>query len=306
MCVRDVDAWARFFVEVGGLEILHRGNTPERTLEAWPEPRPSAGREVLLGRPGVAQGRIRLYGFTGVAQEEIRGGAMPWDTGGIFDLDFRVADLRAQHERLTGLGWGGFSEPVDWRFGDLRVREWLALGPEAVCLALMQRLEPPLPDGAVPAGFSQAFNSSQTVRDMDEAVAFYERLGFRIVLEQRAPLAEGGGRVLGLLPEEADDTVVELVILHPERKLEGSVELVAFPGRPGRRLGHRALPTQLGINLLRFPVDGLERLAAALDRPENPMPRGPIHRAALAPFGDVRMLSLQSPDGAWLEFFEHA
>ncbi|MEJ2533986.1 MAG: VOC family protein [Gammaproteobacteria bacterium] len=259
-----------------------------------------------MGRPGEAQGRIRLFQFDGVEQREIRGGALPWDTGGIFDLDFRVANLHDQHARLTGLGWGGFSAPVDWRFGKLRVREWLALGPDAVCLALMQRLEPPLPDGSVADGFSQAFNSSQTVRDMDRAVAFYERLGFRAFVDQREPLAEGGGRVLGLDAAEARDTVVELVILHPQGKLEGSVELVAFPGRPGRRRDHRAEPTQLGINLLRFPVDGLERFSAMLDEGSNPVPRGPVHETELRPLGPVRILSLRSPDGAWLEFYEPA
>lgn len=306
ICVRDAEAWARFFVEVAGWEVLHRGVTPAATLAAWPEPRPVGGTEVVLGRPGQEQGRIRLFQLDGIAQREIRGGAMPWDTGGIFDLDFRVADLHAEHARLTGLGWDGFSPPVDWRFGDLRVREWLALGPEAVCLALMQRLEPPLPDGAVAAGFSQAFNSSQAVRDMDRAVVFYERLGFRAFVDQRQPLAEGGGRVLGLHPEEARDTVVELVILHPRGKLEGSVELVAFPGREGRRLDHRALPTQLGINLLRFPVDELDEFAGMLNDGPDPVRHGPVIETELPPEGPVRMLALRSPDGAWLEFYEPA
>lgn len=303
LSVRDADSWADFFCSVGGWEVLHRGETPAGTLAGWPQPRPAQAREVLLGRPGEARGFVRLYRFEGVPETEIRGGAMPWDTGGIFDLDFRVADLGRFHSELSGRGWSGFSSPVEWRFGAATIREWLALGPEAVCLAFMQRLDPPLREDPGP-GFGHAFNSTQTVRDMKRAVAFYEHLGFQAFLEHRGPLERGGGRVLGLTADEARTTDVELVILHPRRELDGSIELVALPGRSGSFVGERANPTALGLNLLRFPVRGLDDFIGHLQRRSSPIDHGPVRHTELAPFGAVRMVSLLAPEGAWLEFYE--
>jgi catechol 2,3-dioxygenase-like lactoylglutathione lyase family enzyme len=303
ICVSRLEDWVQFFCAQGGWALLHSGETDARLARLWPEHGTRPVREALLARPGNSGGQVRLFQFTGVAQRSIRAGAMPWDTGGIFDLDLRVDDLHAWHRKLSRQGWGGIAPPVDWQFGQLQVREWLARGPEGVVLALIQRLWPELEGPAIGPGFGHAFNSSQTVADVDTAVAFYTQLGFQTLVDHRAPLEGGGGAVLGIPAGQCDTQAVELVIMQPQGQMEGSVELVCLPGMPGKRLDALAMPHNLGLNLLRFPVAGIEALAARLAA----MPAAgttAITQTELAPYGQVKLLACRSPDGAWLEFFE--
>lgn len=305
ICVSDMDAWVAFFCTQGGWEQRYRGETDEQQRALWPEHGTQAVHETLLARPGSHCGLVRLFQFTGINQRTIRADARPWDTGGIFDLDMRVDNLNSWHHTLSAAGWGGIAPPVDWRFGRLQIREWLALGPEAVVLALIERLQPPLNGPPLGHGFGHAFNSSQTVADMDTAVAFYSALGFKTMVDHRAPLDGGGGAVLGIPAERSATEPVELVIMHPQAQMEGSIELVCLPGMRGKRLDALALPHNLGLNLLRFPVQGIEALAAKLAG-MGKSAISEIVTTELAPYGLVKMLACRSPDGAWLEFFEAA
>lgn len=301
--VRKLSAWIHFFRDMGGWELQHQGHSAAATRSLWPEHGRLPVKEAVLGRAGEAYGRVRVFQFQGIEQVEIRGHLMPWDTGGIFDLDMRVDRLDDWHQRLTELGWGGIAPPVDWQFGDLSIREWLAQGPEAVVMALIQRLQPPLEGPGFGAGFGPAFNSSQTVSNMERAVHFYQQLGFKTVVDHRGPLGGGGGAVLGMEAEVLDSETVELVIMHPQCRMQGSIELVCLPERTGRRADELALPHNLGLNLLRFEVQGLEQLAAVLAGLPACVTT-PIVSTELPPDGAVRMLATRSPDGAWLEFFE--
>lgn len=301
----DPDHWLSLFTELGGWTLHWEG--PGAAQPLWPAGAPRPDHEWLLGAPDAGHGRVRLFRFPGGTPAP-RAGAATWDTGGVFDLDLRVRDLHAWRDRLQARGWRGVSEPVDWPFGELQVREWLAEGPDGVILALVQRLQPPLEPGesAVPeAGFGPAFNSSQTVRDLARSLAFYDDLGFRTMVHHEAPLEGRGGEVLGLAREDAPRTPVGLVIVHPEARLEGSLELVSLPETPGRDLAPRCGPGTRGLNLLRFPVKDLGALAAHLE--ETGRLPGALSRVAtwdLPPHGRVAGLSLVSPDGAWLECFE--
>jgi catechol 2,3-dioxygenase-like lactoylglutathione lyase family enzyme len=259
--------------------------------------------ECLLASPGADKGFIRLFRVPESSAAPIRDGASTWDSGGIFDLDIRVPEVRPFARLLQDQGWRGVSEPVDWPFGDLLVREWLTTGPDAVVLALIQRLAPPLEDFELQQGFSLVFNSSQIVRDMPRALDFYGKLGFQTVLRHRGPLGGPGGEVLGLSPEEAPETAVDLVILHPAGTMDGSVELVAFEDRPGRDLSERAHPARPGLNLLRFPVRGLGDYAAVVAEAGIEAATA-ITELTVEPFGRTKLFAVRSPDGAWLEFYE--
>ena len=139
---------------------------------------------------------------------------------------------------------------------------------------------------------------------MDRTVGFYEQLGFVEVLHHHAPLSGRGGEVLGLPPEKAPDTQVDLVILQPEGTMSGSVELVKIEGISGQDVAARALPYNLGLNLLRFPVNDLYAYAAQI-RQQGFLPvDGRIVSTQLEPFGETEIMALQTPDGAWLEFYQ--
>ena len=68
-------------------------------------------------------------------------------------------------------------------------------------------------------------------------------------------------------------------------------------------LSENAGPPHYGMAALRFPVRGIENFAAHLNH-QGHVPDMPLTQLDLAPMGQVRMLALRTPDGAWLEFIE--
>ncbi len=300
----NLDGWVDLLVELGGYRELWRGESPDSIKPLWGLGVSDTIHECLLTKPGSTGGYIRLFQFENISQEEIRLGAHGWDSGGIFDINFRVPSLPPFVAPFIDRGWKGISRPVDWQFGDLQVREWLVRGPDAVIFALMERLAPPLQGWEPLHKLSHVFNSSQIVADIPKAIGFYKKLGFIEVLHLTGPLLGGGGEVLGLSPEAALSTHIDLVIMQPRGVMSGSVELVKIATIPGRNFAGRGLPHNLGLNMLRFPVRDLHRYAKRLES------RGlwPVHKqiysTRLEPFGDTEILAIQTPDGAWLEFYQ--
>jgi hypothetical protein len=206
-------------------------------------------------------------------------------------------------QRMLTSGWVAISKPIEWSVGKSRVLEWLAVGPHQIVTAVVQRLDPPLAVAPPEGGFGSVFNSTQVVQDMDHSVSFYRSLGFSPIFEHHGPLPGRGGEVLGLSAHEAPQTSVEMVILSVNGELEGSVELVRLPDHAGRNEQSRALPTNRGLNLLRFPVSGLSALAEYAEQ-SGLVARALVQESEFAPYGAAKHLNLVSPDGAWLEFYE--
>ena len=207
---------------------------------------------------------------------------------------------------MHALHWHGASPPIRWDFGGLIVKEWLTRGPDNVRLALIERIEPPLPGADQPVGLGPVFNSSQIVRDMDAALDFYCRvLGFqRAVSFQTGPLPPAAN-VMGLPPGLAAQASIDLHILHPKGVMEGSVEIVSVNGAGGLDLSDTARLPNFGMALLRLPVRGLSLLADHLRRQGWPLAM-PLTQVTLAPHGVVDLLAVRSPEGARLEFYEVA
>lgn len=295
----EPDHWLRFFLDLGGWRVRWEGPGADQPL--WPPDHPRPDHEWLLAADDRGIGQVRLFRFENAVPAP-RQAAAVWDTGGIFDLDLRVRDLARWADALGSEGWSGFSEPVRWPFGDLQIGEWLGRGPDGVVVALVERLHPPLDPPPPAAGFGFAFNATQAVRDVDATLALFEALGFGLRVRHRGPLGGPGGEMLGLVPERAPKTPVDLAIAHPSGALEGSVELIALPETPGHDLAADCGPGRRGLNLLRFPVQGLDALAEALGRAG--FAPCATARWTLPPIGPVRGIALQTPDGAWLECVE--
>lgn len=306
LIVRDERPHLDCWLGQGAWELRHEGAVDPRLLQAWGRPG-ATGREWLLAHPDCKTGLVRLMRLNGAApQTDIRQDDQCWDTGGIFDLNVRVLDLARQAERMRALHWHGGAPPITWDFGALKVREWLVRGPDNVRLALIERVAPPLAGIDHIREFSQVFNSSQIVRNMDKAVAFYrDVLGFQTVMQYEVPHFPPGPNLFGIPPGVSEHIGLHLVILHPQGKNEGSIELVTNPGAQGRDLSADAGPPHYGMAALRFPVRGIEVFAEHLARLGH-KPAMPLTRLELAPLGPVRLLALRSPDGAWLEFVESA
>lgn len=294
------------WIDVGGWQLRHEGACDQAQLDAWGCAGES-GREWLLGHPDCSSGYVRLVQLEhGAARPQIRADDQCWDSGGIFDLNVRVPAVAPAAAALRQRGWHGASPPHQWDFGAVNVREWLAKGPDNVRLAVIERVAPPLQGFGHMKSMSQVFNSSQIVRDMDVALAFYcGVLGFRSTYRYVDAALPAGPNVFGLPGSMAGQTGLHINIVHPQGKMEGSIELVTLPGARGRDMAHDARPPNPGLAALRLPVQGMAAFEAHL-ADCGLAPQYAARSVALAPFGQVRMLGLRAPDGAWLEFYEAA
>ena len=234
--------------------------------------------------------------MTGVARD----GAQPWDVGGLFDINIRCLDsIEHQHGAMTGNGFVAFAPVTQWQFGALTVKEVVHRDADGLCIAMMQRMAPPLTgyEGAGPV--SHIFNSTQVVADFAAARSFYvDALGWAPVQESNWT-HEDGDNCLGLPLDVARHCAVQVGIYHPHGVMEGSVEIIGY-GVEGRDFGAAGPPLR-GLASLRFPLTAPE---AFLERAgKGGCAVLPLRRAEIAPYGLVEIGAAITPWGARLEVF---
>ena len=232
--VSEFDAHLEFYEGVAGWEVVARGTADQRLDGFWGLEPAGPIQQVLLRNPGTATGYVRLLRFPQVSRRPIRSHDQAWDTGGIFDLNLRVADIDAVFASLSALHWQATSDPLEFIFGRFRVREWVVRGPDGVRYALIERVEPPLEGWPHMRQFSRVFNSTQIVRDIEAARSFYvDKLGFDVYLESNQPSPAAGPNVLGLPHNLAAEISRRVYIVHPRKANDGSVEILQFAGATG-------------------------------------------------------------------------
>ena len=112
-------------------------------------------------------------------------------------------------------------------------------------------------------------NSTQIVDDIDAARHFYAKiLGFTIEVEvnDQPMMPEPRQNVLGVPDELAATQHWNIAMLKPPGEHGGSVEIISLPGISGRDFAPLADPPNRGIVSLRFPVDDVDALVAAVGR----------------------------------------
>lgn len=302
--VSDIGAYESVFVDVAAWEVVERGEIPRAQLNAWDLPASAGGREVILRNPGATRGYVRLLEFSGVEQQQIRSNAQSWDTGGWFDVNSRTLSMASTFAKLQRRNWQSGSDPVEFSFGPFVVKEWLARGPDGIVMAVIERVAPPLEAWPNIHGLSRLFNATQIVPDIDAARQFYiEKLGFSAYLHHDAASKEPGPNVLAIPHNLATEIVRHVSIVHPQGSNEGSVELLSFDGLDGADFSSRAVPPNLGILMLRFPVTDIMAFEAHVRRENIEVIYAPI-TLTIEPYGDVKAMAIRGPGGAWLEFFE--
>lgn len=264
-----------------------------------------AAREVLIGHPGVARGRIRLIQIDGPVAGLNREGGQAWDTGGIFDINLRaLPSIEALQRAMVAQGFVAQAPITDWDFGAIAVREVVSRDADGLCIALMERVRPPLQgyEGVSgPASF--VFNSTQVVPDFDAARRLYhDCLGWLPVQETEGMAAqESGANCMGFPEGVAAGIPMRIGIYQPEGRMEGSVEIIQF-GVRGHDFSDREPPLR-GWTSLRFPVTDLEefieraaqggcRIIGPVEAQWAPHPAG-MAAAAITPWG-ARLEAFQS------------
>ncbi|MEM7583719.1 MAG: VOC family protein [Acidobacteriota bacterium] len=302
--VQNLEGAITLYTEVAGWEVMHRGRADASVARFWRLPEDQVIEEALLRNPGTTEGYLRLVRFPGSPPKLIRPGAQSWDTGGIFDVNVRVLDIHARLADLRRHGWRAYSEPVEFSFGPFVVREVLALGPDGLVLAMIERVQPPLEGWPNLRRMSRIFNATQVVRDFETSFAFYtETLGFKPYLEHEGASKAAGPNVLGLPHNLTTEIPRKVAILSPQGDNFGSIEILSFDGATGDDFAERAVPPHLGHLLMRFPVTDLDAYLALLkSRGVEPV-SGPS-TVDIAPYGQVPAFAIQAPEGAWLEFIQ--
>jgi predicted enzyme related to lactoylglutathione lyase len=310
--VFDFDRLVRPLVETCGYVETPLPDAPPEQFAAWKVP-PACNRveqRLLVPAPSEAfgadgRGALRLVRFHGVeGQKVMRSSQRSWDTGGIFDVDMFSAHVDGVYRGLQRHGWSALGEPVDYSEAHFSVRQVVAMGPDGLVLAIIQRYEPYV-DGLDATGLlSPVFNSTQLVADFDAAMHFYgETLGFLLRVEFTIEnVAEPGADVLGLPMPYAKNARRRLAMFKPEGPGEGGVELIQNLDMQGRRCDADCMAPNVGILCLRFEVEDALGYAAQIEARGGTL-YTPATAMELAPFGRVTLFSVRSPEGAIIEFY---
>ncbi len=302
--VSNLTDYQTFFEKTAAWEVIEAGEVSRAQLDAWGLNDSVSAFEVLLGNVESTRGFVRLVQFAGAEQQQIRSSAQPWDTGGWFDVNSRILSMNKKFSEFQALGWQAASDPVEFSFGPFIVKEWLARGPDGIIIAMIERVAPPLEGWPNIREMSRFFNATQMVPDIDVARDFYiNKLGFEAYLHHNGASKEPGPNVLGIPYNLADDIVRNVSIVHPQGLNEGSVELLAYDGLQGADWSVRAHPPNLGILMLRFPVADMDAFYQHVKN-ENIEIAYPPALVQIKPYGELKIMAVRGPGGAWLEFFE--
>lgn len=302
--VRNLEKDKQMYADLGGWDIIHNATLSKAQLYFWNLPSEATAECSLLKYPGRDFGMLRLISFKNVEQKHIRSNSQSWDTGGIYDVDIRVKEIEKKIEDFHTYGWTGFCDYEEYHFNQFHVSEILLKGSEDMVFALIQRHAPTLTNFPLLKEMSHIFNSSQIVRDIEVAKDFYmNKLGWQIYMENISENSKAGPNVFGIPHNIYPDTRRKILILSPDGGNEGSVELVEIEGLDGRDFRDQCAPPNLGILMLKYPVENLAAYTKHL-KSKGVKIINETKGLDFAPYGKADVISVQSPDGAWLEFYE--
>lgn len=299
--VKDSRDTARRLQAIFGFEILAEATVEPAALALLGLDAEWTAQEVLLGDPAQQRGYIRCICVDGQRLPVGRDGGQAWDSGGIFDFNIRaLRSIEDVQSKMTDEGFIGHAPVTHWQFGPLDVKEVVLSDADGLCIALMQRLAPPLTGyEQVEGPVSYVFNSTQVVRDFDSARAFYvDHLGWQVVQETTMKQSQSVN-CMGLPLDVARDREMRIGIYQANGKMEGSVEIIAFD-LEGLDFSDAPAASR-GIAALRFPLSDpramLDKAAAAGCQIE------PLRSVNIAPYGQVEMGAFVTPWGARFQPF---
>jgi len=297
--VRDIDSYNQFFLDIAQWQVDSEGQISREQLDAWQLPKNARAKFKTFVNPGSGSGFIKLVQFSGVEQVPMRPDSQSWDTGGIFDINVRVRDLDKMAARMRAIGWQARAPVTMFTFGPFKVKEWIVHSPDGLAIAMVERIEPELEGWPNLKSVSRTFNSTQVIADMEKGLSFYEDiLGFKRYLEHEGASKEEAPNVLGLPHNLTTQIPREVYILHPLGTNEGSVEILRFKGALGSDFSTLSEMPNIGLSTLRFPVQGINALAEHLKESGVSIVHPLMH------VDNYLSITIRSPEGAWLEFYE--
>jgi hypothetical protein len=302
-----------FWVSVAQAELCwtlgHRGAVSAEQLAAWGLGDAVTAQEALFHCGNEAQGFVRFVSFQGVAQQRIRAGAMPWDTGGIFSLMLRARHLISAKDGLLNRGFTMVADPVTFDYNGQILTNIIFRGPDGVSFGVYERVTPPLAGWPHMTRFSQPFNCMQIVRSRDATRNFHrDVLGFGAFVDDDMRNPKPMDSNFGFPRNLTTQYTTKAAIMHPHGRRDakerdnGRVELIEWDGFEGRDLSDRAVAPNLGALMLRWCVASAPEASAAIAAKGVALYR-PLARVSVAPYGLLSTFSVRTPDGVIYELF---
>jgi len=190
--------------------------------------------------------------------------------------------------------------------GPFDIYEVIMRGPDGEALVVMQRNAPPYDKSlwGVDNGLGWPFNSALIVKDYDAHMKLFgEQLGWSKHLGGRN-VSEPPGENPSGFPWSLAQTAPRIfqAFANHDTNRNGSIQIMHIEGVTGKNFSARGKPPNLGILTLRMPVPNLNKFATDFEKRGGKI-LTPARALNLAPFGDVDILAIETPEGARLEFF---
>lgn len=292
--VSELEKSLAFFTGEMELTEVCRGRLDEQTVAAVYGLGSSAAEYAMLKNEEQPT-LLQLICFTNTPKRPIREGRPSWDFG-YYDVAFRAKDNSWAYEHFRDLGFDYYCPPTryvaDWI--NLDVLEGVLKGPNAMPMALIERLKEPIP--RFEGMFSIFTDVAQTVASGEEAARFYEG-------------------VLGLskvFDEELPDGLVDDIVGVPHGT---HTRMLMFAGGntpiteclkysiKGRPMSDVAKPENVGVFATAYETEDLDALlercaAAGFETAVPPL------RLRLEPYGEIRLARVNGPSGMSVELFQ--
>lgn len=302
--VSNIERWVDFFETVCGWIVISENEGGNDLKKLWHLNEDVIISETVMQNEGDHEGFLRIVQFKNTDQIQIRSGAHVWDTGGIFDINLRTHHMDVTYKELQDNGWNGISDPLRYTFNIYDVSEVLMKGPDGIVIAFMQRFAPPLVGFDHMKKTSRIFNSSVIVRNMEASYDFFiNKLGFNMFFQTPGLDRKAGHNVIGIPPNINKDVTVPIDIVRPDPDHFGSIEYLHTNELVGKDCSPMAKPPNLGILMYRFPVRDANTYAETLKKRGLTL-NSEVQKLRIEPYGNMKVFSVLSPDGVWIEFIE--
>ena len=292
--VSELEKSQAFFTGEMELTEVCRGRLDEQTVAAVYGLGSSAAEYAMLKNEEQPT-LLQLICFTNTPKRPIREGRPSWDFG-YYDVAFRAKDNSWAYEHFRDLGFGYYCPPTryvaDWI--NLDVLEGVLKGPDAMPMALIERLKEPIP--RFEGMFSIFTDVAQTVASGEEAARFYEGvLGLSKVFDEELP----DGLVDDIVGVPHGTHTRMLMFAGGNTPITECLEY-SIKGRP---MSDVAKPENVGVFATAYETEDLDALlercaAAGFETAVPPL------RLRLEPYGEIRLARVNGPSGMSVELFQ--
>lgn len=292
--VSELEKSQAFFTGEMELTEVCRGRLDEQTVAAVYGLGSSAAEYAMLKNEEQPT-LLQLICFTNTPKRPIREGRPSWDFG-YYDVAFRAKDNSWAYEHFRDLGFDYYCPPTryvaDWI--NLDVLEGVLKGPDAMPMALIERLKEPIP--RFEGMFSIFTDVAQTVASGEEAARFYEGvLGLSKVFDEELP----DGLVDDIVGVPHGTHTRMLMFAGGNTPITECLEY-SIKGRP---MSDVAKPENVGVFATAYETEDLDALlercaAAGFETAVPPL------RLRLEPYGEIRLARVNGPSGMSVELFQ--